>query len=553
MQPVYATRLVIWPDKNHPVESLHSSVVSVCYKWLHVVATKFNTLLPEDWLADVQIENEQENTLFSIDHLIVNGEQAWRAVAVHPYLSPDTDLRMRIEIQARYDDGEEIVTLRLLLGTTRDRIRPLAVHLKRPRLITDLLDEFAPNVSSGNMGATRYATYLNEDEVMKLCHTILQSDRLAPVVVISRDEHDDLICGRKTITKMAQEIAGLGRVYVLPSFASAYKLSDGVTKDLSCFNGAVRIYWPDFSTNDSPYSHNLWLASRLVDPKEHLAHRLPGIIFNLVSAASGIGIGSDNRSWNIYRLAQDAKTQAIIERRDELARQEIAASEDDYYEAVGQLETLRKQKADNDETFASLVQENEDMRRSLKNKIYTLEAENTNLKFDISNRTITDDREYFGDIIRASSLSTLYDAVNFMASICSKDYLIFLPEAFESARRASYRGKVSSIVSLMVSLRYVAMGFHEETITDLRQAFIDAEEPDFTPTISLTAKQQYARDYKRRYQSNGATKEIMLEPHIRFGGGNKHSSVSIYWYIDTESRVFVVGHVGEHLGNKQDT
>ena len=66
---------------------------------------------------------------------------------------------------------------------------------------------------------------------------------------------------------------------------------------------------------------------------------------------------------------------------------------------------------------------------------------------------------------------------------------------------------------------------------------------DWARDVSDDAKQKFAADYERRYDRRTVT----LGPHIRRQG---RQILRVYCYLDTERRRVVVGHVGDHLGDR---
>jgi hypothetical protein len=82
-------------------------------------------------------------------------------------------------------------------------------------------------------------------------------DRALPLLVISPN-----VDGSFSVVpeELADRLAGLCIVAVLQSQAATFKLTDLVGRELSCFNGAARLYWPGLSPKSNPWQHPFYLS-----------------------------------------------------------------------------------------------------------------------------------------------------------------------------------------------------------------------------------------------------------------------------------------------------
>lgn len=62
--------------------------------------------------------------------------------------------------------------------------------------------------------------------------------------------------------RLAYDLAGIANVFTIDDDA-AWALTDVLGKPLSCYSGAVRMYWPQLDVTRDPYRHPLWTASKL--------------------------------------------------------------------------------------------------------------------------------------------------------------------------------------------------------------------------------------------------------------------------------------------------
>ena len=124
----------------------------------------------------------------------------------------------------------------------------------------------------------------------RLAKMIFDEERAHPLVVVSEQEgfalHPDLV------KHASYDLLGLAVVISIDDEAS-WAVTRKAGREWSCFNGAVRIYWPITEPDPDPSAHWLWTAYRLLrDAKTvHKAEtairrRLRGLLFE-ASAFSG--------------------------------------------------------------------------------------------------------------------------------------------------------------------------------------------------------------------------------------------------------------------------
>lgn len=609
MRPVYATRLVIYSDGTHSERSLFGDVVSVCHGWLRHVASRYDVELPEAAHDDCSATNPVNGGHFSSEHFAVDGAKAWRALGMHPFESASISLLMRAELQVRSSGGGEVdVTIRLLLGSTYDSIRPVVFDIRPPRLVRSLLDAFPDLVSSGNIKAKKTVDYLTESDVADLCDKILMPNRLVPIIVISRLPDEQLPLDEKLIREIAADVAGLARVFVLPSFESAYTLTSVLSKSLSCYRGAVRIYWPGFTHNDSPFLHSLFTWERISGEK--LQPTMRSILFDEIASASAMAIGSDTETWRMYRShqarQQEAQTAALLDRMREsfrafeeereldraaghriseatsalqdtaLLRNAVDAPSEASWERLKhdletaeellnevsirlEQETSHKQEAEAllSDAFEEITKHDQTARElneyatDLESKYAKTLAENDWLQQRITG--MKNGTDVVSICSRMLTLRSVIEVVEFIQSISDENSLVLLPDAFESARKCSFAGDPYRVLAVLLRIQRVARLYHGGDSSGHKALFEADGETDYRANISETSRNEFRADYEKRYVRNGISESIILGPHIKLGDGSPTSSVSTYWYVDEIERKYVIGHIGRHLRGRRDT
>ena len=138
--------------------------------------------------------------------------------------------------------------------------RALAVPGRPPRLVRKLAEEFPCKehghlltVSPQPLGVADVGRFAEEQ--------LLAPSRSLPAIVFSRDVWSEVYLADPVTT--ADSVVGLARVYMLRDKWAAFALTNELGRNLSCFGGAVRIYWPGLTRTDDPYGHTLFLPDRV--------------------------------------------------------------------------------------------------------------------------------------------------------------------------------------------------------------------------------------------------------------------------------------------------
>ena len=148
------------------------------------------------------------------------------------------------------------------LGVGGDsEVSPVRFEAHCPQVLRNLIDMNASHAGSSALRTTpiRLEGQSGGNDLIEL---IWSDSRSVPVVVIS--DQDGLVLHPGIAERMARDIAGLGLVARIDHQA-AWQLTQEKGRDWSCYNGAIRLYWPIASTPDEgPRRHPLWTATRLL-------------------------------------------------------------------------------------------------------------------------------------------------------------------------------------------------------------------------------------------------------------------------------------------------
>lgn len=157
---------------------------------------------------------------------------------------------------------ERRVVVHVTLGVANERaiVAPVATDPKCPTIVRSVLsayDNWTLNGSPLPQGVVQDA--YGHDQGEQLADELRSSVRTIPIIVVSLNEGETI--WPRIAENVAFDLAGLARVVRLDEEA-AWSLTDSIGKRDSCYNGAVRLYWPSRGT--AQLSGTVWTASALL-------------------------------------------------------------------------------------------------------------------------------------------------------------------------------------------------------------------------------------------------------------------------------------------------
>lgn len=186
-----------------------------------------------------------------------DGDRTWWMVE----LQEDTTEGRRFSVGLSVTAGKGRVSVYATLetGSTTTHVMPVSADPRCPRIVRDLLRLAGPwSHGDSLLSQLRFVRGFEEGEA--LVHEIDYASRSVPIVAISKYEGE--IALPDLDSKLADDLAGLANVFVLDEDA-AWALTDILGRNWSCFHGAVRLFWPHFSSTQDRFSHPLWTSERL--------------------------------------------------------------------------------------------------------------------------------------------------------------------------------------------------------------------------------------------------------------------------------------------------
>ncbi len=283
------------------------------------------------------------HTLRAHDRTIGDG-RAFELEWQHPdNRKPDFVWNTRLMLAA---DGEDIEFGCLVrVGSPEFTVAPIgSISLGAPRIVRMLLADHRCRAATVQIAGR--PTQVQDGQIDLLVPFLLDESRALPIVLVSQDAATGEPL--RPPAEVQGRLVGLAHVYEITRAAS-YELTDELGKKSSCFNGAVRVYWPRFKPEEWP-RHPLYLPEKVRALTERGPH-VEGVLFRLLAgiAASRFNEGA---VWRRLRTRANRERQEEIHRLRERAHEAeagAAVSEEyeeflsDYEETLAHVEELREE------------------------------------------------------------------------------------------------------------------------------------------------------------------------------------------------------------------
>lgn len=455
-------------------------------------------------------------------------ERVWTLLWETPFTG-DLDTSWVMTVKVALDSGRASVIVRLGLVARGFRMSPVHLGLEPPPLVLTLLK---------TLGATEDGQVLDgepcfaseRDDGAHLAELLLDPARVLPVVVITFGARPpDRPPGPLVDpVPVARSLASIAHVVVLESTDASRALTEVVGPQLTVFGGAVRLYWPALTVTSPPRDHRLWMP-RLLDER-----REPSLRQELFNQLMPLAV------MRFSTAALEARITRMIERQRRAEIRRLSARAEEASLSV-----------DWERELETAWSENERLREACDSLSGQLAAAHENIR-TLTARWASDEAAEAEaeagaldapDEPEPDGPASVIQAVEWAAERCTG--LVFLDDARESARRATYRQPGRVLKALLAMDRAVLAWQQDQLDGGFRNVLAD-QGVDYGHGLSTAAVGRFPHEYRRTYQG----KRIALGPHVRLGRGSPEACCRIYFYLDEDARVCVVGHVGNHLSDR---
>jgi hypothetical protein len=153
------------------------------------------------------------------------------------------------------------VACELDAGAPVQVVAPVLFEARCPSVLRDIIDGQVPWAVGETLVSTRPLRFAGDEGGTRLCALITSEVRSLPLVVVT--DVEGLVLHPGIAEVMARDLAGLAIVATATDSASTV-VTRMLGTEWSCYNGALRLYWPFRAMARSPFRHPLWTARRLL-------------------------------------------------------------------------------------------------------------------------------------------------------------------------------------------------------------------------------------------------------------------------------------------------
>lgn len=399
-------------------------------------------------------------------------------------------------------------------------ISPARFKLGSPRVIRDL--SRLRSVQIGGYPYNLAAEIVGAEHVEVLVSELKDSSRPYPVVLVSKRLADEMPL--IDLGFLADRLAGVAKIYELADKWAAFRLTEELGKVFSCFGGAVRLYWPGFTTEDKPTNHPLWMPWQFKDADA--TENALALLCNMIFEASAFR-HVEPMSISEFRSASERQMR-------ELARSSRTKTEDELLDDLVEMEQkLRAEEAKS----AQLAQDNKTLRDNVA-ALMSYEAWG-----DAAPGAQSDAPSSVSEPAKAD---TVVQAVQIAAA--SSKFIRFLEAAYSSASDSPYKQPERVLEALQALEEVAALWAHSvdtgESTGSVRSLFKERGF-EYADDISQTTKGKWGDQYTATYDGQ----ELDIAPHITLGAKQPETCISIHWAWHKAEKVAIVAHVGRHKTN----
>lgn len=441
-----------------------------------------------------------------------------RVVRIRWSFPDDTDAGLRWANEVRLGQFGDRCSVEHLISieSVEYSVAPARLLFGSPRAVRDICTKVPAYIGKMQVRAEPYA--LEQNGLADLLALLTSDLRRLPVVLLSPYARGEL--NQIEPTKLARNLAGVAVVVRVADPELTWDFADEVGRQLSCFNGAARIYWPRFSKVSDPRSHRLFFGSWIEQVGPAVAART---IERAIFAVAAFRYVPDSRIADLVRRVEAAGRQKLLVEKKETGDDFWA----DYERDLARLDEAEKELAE-------------------------LKAENANLRanqqvFFTAGSGGSDELAEPEDI-EDLSFSSVGEAVMAATKRCKN---IEILDTATSAAEASPFQRPYDIFRALTDLDEIVDVWSKNRDEngsggDLLQHLSERGwRKRSSMHISDTTRGKFRSHYEFEYQGI----KQLFEPHITIGAGDPNSCASIHFIFDQKRLKMIVGHVGKHLPN----
>ncbi len=523
MKTIYAAQFDV-ASEGRASAQVFDDVVALTLEWCHGHYER-SGLDVAAFAPSCRATPSDRHTLLAEDHDCSDGGRLWQLVWRYPSDDDPTAL-WRSEVTAAESDGRVQVSIVVRIESSRHVVAPFRYKLGRPRLVRQLVDEYACTLKGRPIVGT--ATELSRGQVMGFAQSVLESgDRLLPVVLVtsSRGAYPSPGALACSPDDLADSLVGLAEVYYAGDAAVTFELTEAVGKERSCFGGAIRTYWPGFDRTCDPYSHPLLLPSRI----------------------SQI---DDVAQWLLWTLASVSALRFV---EGDVTKRARTCLRSDLKAKADQLRVMAEKGEANAEELSQLFEIADEENQSLRSQVEKLTDENEELASDLEHlqethranaAAMAQVRPSVDDLEQETQPTGPPGSVGEALQRAKEDFhdvLIVHPSADRSAEDSDYRDPERAYETL----KSIALVYRKK-FDGLGHSLIDefnTHSLNYNSRIGGVTKGRFQHQYEREHKGD----KYCIRQHVTLRGTTNVGTFCVHWAELPDKKKVLIGHVGKHL------
>jgi hypothetical protein len=429
-------------------------------------------------------------------------------------------------------DGQAVqVAFVLRISSASFVVKPASFKLGRPRVLAKILTDF-PCSLDGVPIPTKHTVVTQQDIARLVAGTLMNTSRVLPVIVVSPDSWTDRL--HVAPGKLQGQLLGFAEIVALKDKWAAFRLTDEVGRELSCYNGAVRLYWPGLRRDSDWRDHPLYFPDRLAE-MERETGGLGVNLFRFLASVASIRHAEGNVVRKV-RHALDAQRAAHVEAMRQQLQQET-------HEPEGLREFF--------EEFQPTLDENDRLRKELETaqmRALELEKEVQDAKANLANVFQYREQAQAQAVQRERDAEpeTVLEALTRIRDRYP-DLLVVYDSAVESAEESDF-GRPAQVLEALLAIAEVGAAWRKarkakKNFKPLKSAFAEKISCKYAVRESQQTMNMYGGERVFRHQGASRT----MEEHLTLGGGDRVNCLQIYFQFDVDSKKVHIGYCGVHL------
>jgi len=373
--------------------------------------------------------------------------------------------------------------------------------------------------------------HIAHGEEERFLEFLMHPDRTLPIVFVSRRNRDDDVM--VDLSALASKLAGLTYVCVADSPDVSRTMAGLIDNQLNTYDGAVRVYWPQMTGDDSPFRHRLWTPSRIA-ALQGWGRRLDDEVLALVARMSVTRFMDGVTRWeDVERLRATAVLREYRDRQrsGQDAEELLAFADDEIRRLTEELNNAQKALEQ-----ASTERQNKEEEAQQWRELYIGQLRRSQVQTGSEDTAIDD---------------AAIDDAKIALEMAKRDFAGRIKFIENRIHRETYEFGQPEL--LYAALKWLATDYLNARRGERRSENLDAEcravsRFFYRQSQSPVTMGQYWDDYHVSYEE----RNVALEEHIGFGTRTEpRHSIRIAFFYDGTLRQVVIGYVGQHQQNRR--